>query len=184
MGIETVIGITTLAATVGSSYNQYRTAKKMERQQEKAENVQAGLAKIENRKEAIRRIARERVARANVSANATARGVGGGADSGTAGLTGGIRSTLGSSLGQIASQNFAGEQLSSINQELASLNTDMARDQAIGTVSNAIFQGVGGFNTLFASAPSGGINLAGNQSVNINSPTNMQPAPPNMNLFQ
>ena len=62
MGIEVLVGAS-LLATVASSYEQYRQAKRVERQQEKQENIQAGLAEINNRREVVRRIARERVAR-------------------------------------------------------------------------------------------------------------------------
>ena len=152
MGVVEVVVGASLLASVASSYEQYRAAKRQERQQERAENIQAGLAEISNRREAVRRIARERIARATALASAEARGAGGG-DSAVEGQVGGLRSALGEDISQIFSQQVAGEQLSSINQRIASIQTDAARAGAVGAFANTIFQGAGGFNTLFGNTP-------------------------------
>ena len=181
MGIQLAIAAASLAS-VGSSYNQYRLAKKAERKQEKQENIQAGLAEINNRREVIRRIARERVARSQLQASAIARGASGG-DSATEVQTGGLRSSLGSDIGQIHSQQVAGEQLSQLNKDIAGIQTDIARSQAVGAFANTIFQGLGGFDKLFSSGGGAGIQLAkGAQAPVINTPTSTEGLP-TMNLF-
>lgn len=154
MGIEVLVGAS-LLATVATSYERYRNAKRAERKQEKQENIQAGLAEINNRREAVRRTARERVARANAIASAEARGAGGG-DSAVEGQIGGLRSSLGTDIGQIFSQQVAGEQLSSLNKDIAGIQADSARTQAVGAFANTIFQGAGGFQQLFSENTAGG----------------------------
>lgn len=178
MGVEVLIGAS-LLTTVASSYEQYRTAKKAERKQEKQENIQAGLAEINNRREAVRRIARERVARGKALAASVARGAGGG-DSAVEGQVGGIRSSLGDDISQIFSQQVAGEQLSELNKDIAGLQADAARTQAVGTFANTIFVGAGGFDKLFSQGDTtpgstGGIQLAEgtNLSPQVNTPTNL-----------
>jgi len=160
MGIEVVVGAA-LLTSVASSYQQYRNAKRAERKQEKQENIQAGLAEINNRREAVRRIARERVARANAIGAAEARGAGGG-DSAVEGQVGGLRSSLGTDISQIFSQQVAGEQLSALNKDIAGIQTDSARAQAVGTFANTIFQGAGGFKQLFSQGGGAQVPQTGN----------------------
>lgn len=145
------IAFVSLATTVAGTFNQQKQARRIQRQQQKQENIQAGLAEINNRREVVRRIARERVARASALAAGQARGASG--DSAVEGQVGGLRSSLGSDIGQVGTTENAGAQLSQISSNIANIQSDAARTQAVTAISNSIFNTVGGFDTIFASTP-------------------------------
>lgn len=147
MGLEVAIGAA-LIGTVYSGVEQYRATRKAEKAQKQAANVQAGLQEIENRREGIRRSARARVLQAQLRAGSVASGTQDG--SVVSGQVSGVASTLGSDIGAIFSQGVAGEQLSRINDRLASAQTRGAQAGAIGAISGTVFQGLGGFQGLSA----------------------------------
>lgn len=148
---QAIFAVASLALTAKSAIDQRKAARRVEREQEKRENISAGLAEINNRKEVIRRIARERVARANAIAAGEARGASG--DSAVESQIGGIRSTLGGDISTVNSQEFAGGQLSQINTNIANVQSDAARSQSVGAISQGIFQAAGGFDSIFDALP-------------------------------
>jgi hypothetical protein len=133
MGIEVGVALASLAVSSAFAY-------KGQQQQKAAFEAQKRQAEAENVRNIRKAIARQRVARGSI----LNQGALGGA-LGSSAVAGGIGATQSQLAGDVnfANTTLANQTVSGMNQVKASETT------ALGQVAGTVFQGVGGFKTIF-----------------------------------
>jgi len=148
MGIETaaIIALSIAAASTAYSIEQSNKAAKAQKNVQETQAAQQKAVDLANRRQQLRE---ERVRRAQIEQASAAMGA-----TGSSGESGAI-SSLGAQVGaNISNINMGANAASGITEQLGRVSTaqrNMQIAQGVSSLAGTVFQGTGGFGTIFGS---------------------------------
>lgn len=142
----TALAVASFVVGAASAYNQYQQGQKSLEAQKQAQQAQSRAAQVAAQRERLQAMREARIKRAQILSSAGVLGVGG---SGVQGSVSSIGSQLGANIGYMNVQEGFAQQASQANIQASKAMSSAATWQAIGGVSQNIFQSQGGFTTIF-----------------------------------
>lgn len=146
-GMAAGLGIASIASTAYGISEQHKQAKAQRKIQEEQTNIQK-VADARKRRSAIRE---SRIKRAAIEQASVYGGTTGSTSEGQA--LGSITQQLQSNLSFLGQTEASANRISGYSQQIADSQTRQMYGQAVGSVTGSIFQGMGGWQSVFSETP-------------------------------
>lgn len=146
MGAVALVSLAVTAASTAYSVDQQKKAGKAQQEGQDIASAQQKSVDLANKRQQLRE---ERIRRAQIEQASANQGVGG--SSGEAGAVSALGAQVGANVASINQGQMAAEGISGAMSKAAGATQRAQVAQGVASLSNTVFSGAGGFNSIFSS---------------------------------